>query len=72
MLVTQVATAAAALTWMLMEWKQHGKASVLGIATGAVTGLVAITPASGSVGPIGAIVIGATCRAGLLLCRDGD
>ena len=58
MLVTQVATAAAALGWMIAEWIKHGKASVLGMATGAVAGLVAITPASGSVGPMGAIVIG--------------
>lgn len=59
LLVTQVATAAAALAWMTIEWRLHGKASVLGIATGAVAGLVAITPAAGSVGPLGAIVIGA-------------
>ncbi len=59
MLVTQVATATAALAWMLVEWGKHGKPSVLGIVTGAVGGLVAITPASGSVGPMGAIVIGA-------------
>lgn len=59
MAVTQVATAAAALGWMFSEWITHGKPSVLGIATGAVAGLVAITPASGSVGPMGAIVIGA-------------
>lgn len=58
MLVTQVATAAAALTWMTVEWIKHGKPSVLGIVTGAVAGLVAITPASGSVGPLGAIGIG--------------
>ena len=58
MLVTQVATASAALGWMIAEWIKHGKASVLGMATGAVAGLVAITPASGSVGPMGAIVIG--------------
>jgi Amt family ammonium transporter len=58
MLVTQVASAAAALTWMAVEWVKHGKASVLGIVTGAVAGLVAITPASGSVGPFGAIIIG--------------
>ncbi len=58
MLVTQVCTATAAVTWMLAEWVQHKKASVLGIATGAVAGLVAITPASGSVGPMGALVIG--------------
>src|SRR3546814_6092552 len=50
LLVTQVATAAAALAWMAVEWRLHGKASVLGIATGAVAGLVAITPAAGSAG----------------------
>jgi Amt family ammonium transporter len=59
MLVTQVATAAAALSWMAVEWKLHGKPSLLGIASGAVAGLVAITPASGSCGPLGAIAIGA-------------
>ncbi len=58
MLVTQVATATAALTWMFIEWIRHGKPSVLGIATGAVGGLVAITPASGSAGPMGALLIG--------------
>ncbi|HIG56148.1 MAG TPA: ammonium transporter [Candidatus Latescibacteria bacterium] len=58
MLVTQVATAMAALTWMAVEWSKHGKPSVLGIVTGAVAGLVAITPASGSVGPMGALAIG--------------
>ena len=59
MLVTQVATAAAALGWMFSEWVSHGKPSVLGIASGAVAGLVAITPASGTVGPMGALAIGA-------------
>ncbi len=58
MLVTQIACASSALTWMAMEWMKHGKASVLGIATGAVAGLVAITPASGNSGPMGAILIG--------------
>ena len=58
MLVTQVATAAAALGWMLIEWFVHKKPSVLGVASGAVAGLVAITPASGSCGPGGALVIG--------------
>ena len=58
MLVTQVSTATAAVTWMFIEWGKHGKPSVLGIVTGAVGGLVAITPASGTVGPIGALVIG--------------
>ncbi len=59
MLVTQIATATAALAWMFMEWISHGKPSVLGIATGAVAGLVAITPASGTAGPLGALAIGA-------------
>ncbi len=59
MLVTQIATATAALAWMFSEWVNHGKASVLGIATGAVAGLVAITPASGTAGPLGALAIGA-------------
>ncbi|NEX21542.1 ammonium transporter [Thiorhodococcus mannitoliphagus] len=58
MTVTQLATAAAALTWMFAEWINHGKPSVLGIATGAVAGLVAITPASGTAGPMGALAIG--------------
>ena len=58
MAVTQIATAAAALAWMFAEWLGKGKPSVLGIASGAVAGLVAITPASGFVGPMGALVIG--------------
>ncbi|MFZ0840386.1 MAG: ammonium transporter, partial [Xanthobacteraceae bacterium] len=56
--VTQFATAMAGFTWMLVEWAMRGKPTVIGIATGAVAGLVAITPASGFVGPIGALVIG--------------
>ena len=58
MLATQIATAAAALSWMCAEWFAKGKPSVLGIASGAVAGLVAITPASGFVGPTPAVVIG--------------
>jgi len=58
MAVTQIATAAAALAWMLCEWFTLGKPSVLGIISGAVAGLVAITPASGFVAPGGALVIG--------------
>jgi Amt family ammonium transporter len=58
LLVTQVATGAAALAWMLAEWALHRKPSVLGIASGAVAGLVAITPASGTCGPVGALAIG--------------
>jgi len=58
MLVTQIATAAAALAWMFAEWVAHGKPSALGIASGVVAGLVAITPAAGTVGPMGALIIG--------------
>ncbi|WP_237046094.1 ammonium transporter [Aquipseudomonas alcaligenes] len=58
MLVTQIATAAAALGWMFAEWITHGKPSALGIASGVVAGLVAITPAAGTAGPMGALVIG--------------
>jgi len=58
MLVTQIATAAAAMGWMFAEWIGHGKPSALGIASGVVAGLVAITPAAGTVGPMGALVIG--------------
>ncbi|SVC96675.1 uncharacterized protein METZ01_LOCUS349529, partial [marine metagenome] len=64
MAVTQIATAAAALAWMFSEWIVHGKPSVLGIASGAVAGLVGITPACGFVGPMGSLVIGIS--AGLL------
>ncbi|HIM42011.1 MAG TPA: ammonium transporter [Rhodospirillales bacterium] len=58
MAVTQIATAAAALSWMFAEWISRGKPSVLGIVSGAVAGLVAITPASGYVDPFGALIIG--------------
>ena len=58
MAVTQIATATAALSWMFAEWIVKGKPSVLGIISGAVAGLVAITPASGFVDPRGALIIG--------------
>src|SRR6185295_15670727 len=58
MLVTHIAAATASLTWMFLEWLRYGKPSVLGIVTGMVAGLGTITPASGFVGPIGALVIG--------------
>jgi Amt family ammonium transporter len=58
MLVTHMATAAAAFAWMLVEWMMRGKPTVIGICTGAVAGLVAITPASGFVGPLGSLCIG--------------
>ncbi|MDA8094932.1 MAG: ammonium transporter [Betaproteobacteria bacterium] len=65
MAVTQIATAAAAMGWLFAEWFHKGKPSVLGIASGAVAGLVAITPASGFVDPTGALVIGV---AGGVIC----
>lgn len=58
MVVTQIAAAVAALAWMFVEWVLRGKPTMLGMASGAVAGLVAITPASGFVGPEGAFVIG--------------
>jgi len=58
MAVTQIAAACAALTWMGIEWRHRRKPTVLGIVSGAVAGLVAITPASGFVGPKGALAIG--------------
>ena len=59
MLVTHIAAATASLAWMFCEWLRFGKPSVLGIVTGMVAGLGTITPASGFVGPMGAIAIGA-------------
>jgi Amt family ammonium transporter len=56
--VTHISTAAAALSWMMAEWAYRGNPTVLGAASGAVAGLVAITPASGFVGPVSAIIIG--------------
>ena len=56
--VTQISASTAALTWMFAEWLKHGKPSVLGIATGAIAGLAAITPAAGVVGPVGGLAIG--------------
>jgi Amt family ammonium transporter len=64
MAVTQIATAAAALGWMFVEWAMKGKPSVLGIISGAVAGLVAITPASGFVDPTGSLVIGIVAGVG--------
>jgi Amt family ammonium transporter len=55
---TILATAAAGMSWMLAEWMLRGKPSMLGVASGVVTGLVAVTPAAGLVGPMGAIVLG--------------
>jgi Amt family ammonium transporter len=64
MTVTQIATAVASLTWMFVEWAHRGKPTVIGICSGAVAGLVAITPASGFVGPVGAMAIGVACGVG--------
>ncbi len=58
MLVTQISAAVATSTWMFIEWIKLGKPSILGAVTGTIAGLGAITPASGSVGPVGALVIG--------------
>jgi ammonium transporter, Amt family len=68
MTVTQLATAMAALAWMFVEWSVRGKPTVIGICSGAVAGLVAITPASGFVGPAGALLIGAAAG---ILCYWG-
>jgi len=56
--VTQISPCVAALTWIAIEWIKNGKPSALGFATGAIAGLAAITPASGTVGPLGAVAIG--------------
>ena len=58
MMVTHLATATAGFTWMIVEWIKRGKPTVIGVCSGAVAGLVAITPASGFVGPTGAFAIG--------------
>jgi len=68
MAVTHIATATAGFTWMLVEWMMRGKPTVIGICSGAVAGLVAITPASGFVGPMGAFFIGV---AGGIICYWG-
>ena len=56
--VTQISPSVAALTWIFLDWIRNGKPSALGFATGAIAGLAAITPASGTVGPLGAFAIG--------------
>jgi Amt family ammonium transporter len=63
MMVTQIAAAAAGFAWMMVEWAMRGKPTVIGICSGAVAGLVAITPASGFVGPAGAMAIGVAAGA---------
>jgi ammonium transporter, Amt family len=69
--VTHVASATAALSWIILEWLHRGKPTTLGAASGAVAGLVAITPGSGFVGPVAALIIGAMvsviCYGGIML-----
>jgi len=68
-IVTNTAAAAAALTWTIISWSHGGKPNAVGIITGGVAGLVAITPASGFVGPVAAIIIGIGAGFFLLLCN---
>jgi len=74
MTVTQIATAVAGLTWMFVEWAHRRKPTVIGICSGAVAGLVAITPASGFVGPAGSMAIGVAagvvCYAGAVWVKS--
>ena len=63
--VTHISAAIASLTWMMIEWIKHGKPSLIGFVTGTIAGLATITPASGFVGPIGAVILGI---AGGLIC----
>lgn len=63
MLVTHISAAVGSLTWMVIEWKTKGKPGLVGIVTGMVAGLATITPASGNVGPLGAVIIGAAAGA---------
>ena len=71
---TQIATAAAALAWMVVEWVHRKKPTMLGLASGAVAGLVAVTPASGFVNPTGALVVGIAagigCYAGAVWLKN--
>ena len=70
MLVTHIGAATGSLAWMICEWLRYGKPSVLGIVTGMVAGLGTITPASGFVGPIGAVVIGAAAGTVCFACTS--
>ena len=60
MVVTHISAATTSLVWMLMDWSRFGKPTLIGLVTGTIAGLASITPASGSVGPIGALIIGAS------------
>jgi Amt family ammonium transporter len=64
MTVTHIAAATASLTWMAIEWMRHGKPSLVGLVTGTIAGLATITPASGFVGPVGALIIGVAAGSG--------
>ena len=68
MLVTQIATAAAVIAWVVVEWMINGKPTAVGAATGAVAGLVAITPASGTTDVMGALIIGLSSGAICYIC----
>jgi ammonium transporter, Amt family len=68
---TFVATAAAALGWLVVEWAGKGHPSLLGAVSGAIAGLVAVTPAAGLIGPMGAIVLGALAGAACYVCCSG-
>jgi len=70
MLVTHISAAAGSLAWMTMEWMRHGKPSVLGVVTGMVAGLGTITPASGFVGPVGALIIGTSAGVICYVCTS--
>ena len=70
MLVTHLSAATGALTWMVIEWRKYGKASGLGAITGMVAGLATITPASGSVGPAGALIVGLTGGVICYICTN--
>jgi len=70
MLVTHIGAATGSLAWMLCEWIRHGKPSVLGIVTGMVAGLGTITPASGFVGPVGALAIGSVAGVVCFYCTS--
>jgi Amt family ammonium transporter len=70
MLVTHIGAASGSLAWMFIEWLRYGKPSVLGIVTGMVAGLGTITPASGFVGPVGALIIGAAAGALCYFCTQ--
>jgi Amt family ammonium transporter len=66
LVATHVSASAAALTWMAIEWRTFGRPSMLGVATGAVAGLASVTPVSGFIGPVGALVIGSMAA---VVCR---